>query len=182
MKDFLIIDFRIILFRHIPISIFDYYFRPPESDSTSSSSDSDSSTDSVKLLQKLKEQRIHHAEERRRQKELLKATETPEEKRIRRLQKKEAKERKRKERMGWDNDYLHYTNTDNPFGDGNLLATFVWSKKLDKEGLTGVSREVLEVRNRQKQEENRRELEKVRVIDYFTLHLMKLLAGGLLLV
>lgn len=136
----------------------------------------------MKLLQKLKEQRIHHAEERRRQKELLKATETPEEKRIRRLQKKEAKERKRKERMGWDNDYLHYTNTDNPFGDGNLLATFVWSKKLDKEGLTGVSREELEVRNRQKQEENRRELEKVCVIDYFTLHLVKLLAGGLLLV
>jgi hypothetical protein len=113
------------------------------------------------LLQKLKEERIRLADERRKQKELLKATETPEEKRIRRLLKKEAKERKRKERMGWDNDYLHYTNTDNPFGDGNLLSTFVWSKKLDKEGLTGVSREELEVRNRQKQEENRRELEKV---------------------
>jgi hypothetical protein len=32
--------------------------------------------DSVKLLQKLKDERIHHAEELRRQKELLKATET----------------------------------------------------------------------------------------------------------
>lgn len=136
--------------------------RSPTDDSNSSSSDSDSSEDSVKLLQKLKEERIRHAEERRRQKELLKATETPEEKRLRRLLKKEAKERKRKERMGWDNDYLHYTNTDNPFGDGNLLATFVWSKKLEKEGLTDVSREELEVRNRQKQEENRRELEKVK--------------------
>lgn len=136
--------------------------RSPTDDSASSLSDSDSSSDSVKLLQKLQEERIHHAEERRRQKELLKATETPEEKRLRRLLKKEAKERKRKERMGWDNDYLHYTNTDNPFGDGNLLSTFVWSKKLDKEGLTGVSREELEVRNRQKQEENRRELEKVK--------------------
>lgn len=136
--------------------------RSPTDDSASSSSDSDSSTDSLKLLQKLKEERIRLADERRKQKELLKATETPEEKRIRRLLKKEAKERKRKERMGWDNDYLHYTNTDNPFGDGNLLSTFVWSKKLDKEGLTGVSREELEVRNRQKQEENRRELEKVK--------------------
>ncbi|PNF41374.1 Cactin [Cryptotermes secundus] len=136
--------------------------RSPTDDSDSSSSDTDSSDDSVKLLQKLKEERIRHAEERRRQKELLKATETPEEKRLRRLLKKEAKERKRKERMGWDNDYLHYTNTDNPFGDGNLLSTFVWSKKLEKEGLTGVSREELEVRNRQKQEENRRELEKVK--------------------
>ena len=92
----------------------------------------------------------------------MKATETPEEKRLRRLKKKEAKERKRKERMGWDNDYLHYTNTDNPFGDGNLLSTFVWSKKLEKEGLLGVSREELEVRNRHKQEENKRELEKVK--------------------
>lgn len=143
----------------------DTCFSSPTDDSASSSSDSDSSSDSVKLLQKLQEERIHHAEERRRQKELLKATETPEEKRLRRLLKKEAKERKRKERMGWDNDYLHYTNTDNPFGDGNLLSTFVWSKKLDKEGLTGVSREELEVRNRQKQEENRRELEKVCVYD-----------------
>ncbi|GLH02384.1 Cactin [Gryllus bimaculatus] len=130
--------------------------------SSEDSDDSSSSSNSVKLLQKLRDERIRHAEERRRQKELMKATETPEEKRLRRLLKKEAKERKRKERMGWDNDYLHYTNTDNPFGDANLLSTFVWSKKLDKEGLTGVSREELEVRNRQKQEENRRELEKVK--------------------
>lgn len=81
--------------------------------------------------------------------------------RLRRLMKKEAKERRRKERMGWDNEYLHYTNSDNPFGDGNLLSTFVWNKKLSKEGLTGVSHEELEARNRFKQEENKRELEKV---------------------
>lgn len=92
----------------------------------------------------------------------MKATETPEEKRLRRLKKKEAKERRRKERMGWDNDYLHYTNTDNPFGDGNILSTFVWSKKMEKEGLLGVAREELETRNRHKQEENKRELEKVK--------------------
>ncbi|PBC31659.1 hypothetical protein APICC_07490 [Apis cerana cerana] len=132
------------------------------SSSEFSSSSSNSSSDSTKLLEKLQKQRQKQIEDRKRQKELMKATETPEEKRLRRLKKKEAKERKRKERMGWDNDYLHYTNTDNPFGDGNLLSTFVWSKKLEKEGLLGVSREELEIRNRHKQEENKRELEKVK--------------------
>lgn len=129
------------------------------SSSDSSSSDSDGS---VKLLEKLKKERLRHTDDRRKMKDMQKATETPEEKRLRRLMKKEAKERKRKERMGWDNDYLHYTNTDNPFGDGNLLSTFVWTKKLAKEGLIGVSREELETRNRYKQEENKRELEKVK--------------------
>ncbi|KAG5894950.1 hypothetical protein JTB14_023299 [Gonioctena quinquepunctata] len=115
-----------------------------------------------KLLTKLTEERLKAAEEKRKQKELVKATETPEEKRIRRLMKKDAKERSRKERMGWDNEYLHYTNSDNPFGDGNLLSTFVWNKKLSKEGLTDVTHEELETRNRFKQEENKRELEKVK--------------------
>jgi hypothetical protein len=75
------------------------------------------------------------------------------------------KERKRKELMGWDNDYLHYTNKNSRFGDTNLLALFMWAKKLDKEGLTCISREELEVRNRQKQEENCRELKKVSVLE-----------------
>ncbi|KYN27253.1 PREDICTED: cactin isoform X1 [Trachymyrmex cornetzi] len=145
--------------------------RKRESSSPSTSSDSskssdgsstDSSSDSTKLLEKLQKQRQKQVEDRKRQKELMKATETPEEKRLRRLKKKEAKERRRKERMGWDNDYLHYTNTDNPFGDGNILSTFVWSKKLGKEGLLGVGREELEIRNRHKQEETKRELEKVK--------------------
>lgn len=100
-------------------------------------------------------------QQKKKEKELMKANETPEEKRIRRLLKKEGKERKRKQRMGWDKDYLHYTNTDNPFGDANLLSTFVWSKKLAKDGLTDVSREELERINRIKQEENKIELEKV---------------------
>jgi hypothetical protein len=108
----------------------------------------------------MKEERICLAE-RRRQKELLKTMETPEEKRLRRRLKKDAKDRKRKERMGWDSDCFRYSNTDNPFGDGNLLNPFVWHKKLEK---GGVSREELKVRNRQKQEENRRELEKVSIL------------------
>ncbi|KAM0729499.1 Splicing factor Cactin [Formica fusca] len=133
-----------------------------DSSKLSNGSSTDSSSNSTKLLEKLQKQRQKQIEERKRQKELMKATETPEEKRLRRLKKKEAKERRRKERMGWDNDYLHYTNTDNPFGDGNILSTFVWSKKLGKEGLLGVGREELEMHNRYKQEENKRELEKVK--------------------
>jgi hypothetical protein len=42
----------------------------------------------------------------RKEKEMMKTLETPEEKRARRLAKKEAKERRRKEKMGWDKDYL----------------------------------------------------------------------------
>lgn len=132
------------------------------SSSSNSSTSSAGSDKSLKLLEKLKVERLKAAEAKRREKELLKATETPEEKRLRRLRKKEAKERRRKERMGWDSEYLHYTNSDNPFGDGNLLSTFVWNKKLAKEGLTHASVEEIEVRNRFKQEENRRELEKVK--------------------
>ena len=41
----------------------------------------------------------------RKQKELLKALETPEEKRARRLAKKEQKQRRQREREGWDKDY-----------------------------------------------------------------------------
>ncbi|KAL1517385.1 hypothetical protein ABEB36_001154 [Hypothenemus hampei] len=136
--------------------------RSSSSSSSSSSSTSSDSDKSVKLLEKLEKERLKIIEERKKQKELSKAAETAEEKRLRRLKKKEEKERKRKERMGWDNEYLHYTNSDNPFGDGNLLSTFVWSKKLAKEGLTNVSHEELEMRNRSKQEENKRELEKVK--------------------
>lgn len=39
-------------------------------------------------------------------KEWMKAVETPEEKRARRLAKKEAKDRKRKSEMGWDEEDL----------------------------------------------------------------------------
>ena len=47
------------------------------------------------------QERLRLREERKQQEELLKAFETPEEKRARRLAKKEAKERKKREKMGW---------------------------------------------------------------------------------
>lgn len=81
--------------------------------------------------------------------------------RARRLREKQEKERKRRERMGWDNEYQCYTNQDNPFGDSALTNTFVWTKKLAKEGVKNVSHDELEALNRQKQLENKIELEKV---------------------
>lgn len=74
------------------------------------------------------QERLRLREERKQQEELMKAFETPEEKRARRLAKKEAKERKKREKMGWGEEYMGYTNTDNPFGDNNLLGTFIWNK------------------------------------------------------
>lgn len=73
--------------------------------------------------------------------------------------------------MGWDNEYQCYTNQDNPFGDSALTHTFVWTKKLAKEGVKTVSRDELDALNRQKQLENKIELEKVRlstkIVDIF---------------
>ncbi|XP_075981537.1 cactin, spliceosome C complex subunit [Anticarsia gemmatalis] len=129
------------------------------SSSSSSSSDSD---DELKLLQRLEAERARLKEEKKKQKEQMKANETPEEKRARRLKEKQEKERKRRERMGWDNEYQCYTNQDNPFGDSALTNTFVWGKKLAKEGVKNVSRDELEALNRQKQLENKIELEKVK--------------------
>ncbi|CAG2168881.1 unnamed protein product, partial [Oppiella nova] len=101
-------------------------------------------------------------EEMRRRKEVYKALETPEEKRMRRLAKKEAKEKKRKLMSGWDEEYMGYTNADNPFGDANLHKTFVWHKKYDKMGLKNVSEEEIDRMNRQKMQMTKRELEKVK--------------------
>jgi hypothetical protein len=64
--------------------------------------------------------------------------------------------------MGWDGEYQHYTNQDNPFGDAALTQTFVWNKKLQRDGLDTASRAELDARSRQKQLENKNELEKVK--------------------
>lgn len=88
-----------------------------------SQSPSDLSTAGLTL-----QERVQLKEEKKAKTEMMKAIETPEEKRGRRLAKKEAKERKKREKMGWGEEYMGYTNTDNPFGDNNLLGTFIWSK------------------------------------------------------
>lgn len=88
-----------------------------------SSSESSDSSGSDRVARATKEK-----DNKKKQKEMLKALETPEEKRARRLAKKEAKEKKRREKMGWSEEYMGYTNADNPFGDNNLLGTFKWQK------------------------------------------------------
>ncbi|KAH8291582.1 hypothetical protein KR018_001257 [Drosophila ironensis] len=117
---------------------------------------------SMRLLQTLEARRLKEQEERQRAKDELKSQETPEEKRARRLHEKQAKEQRRRQRMGWDNEYQTYSNDDNPFGDSNLTSTFHWGKKLEVEGLSNLSTKTVEVLSLQKQMENRRELEKVK--------------------
>ncbi|XP_056247781.1 splicing factor Cactin isoform X2 [Seriola aureovittata] len=105
---------------------------------------------------------VKEKEEKKKQRDMLKALETPEEKRARRLAKKEAKEKKRREKMGWSEEYMGYTNADNPFGDNNLLGTFKWQKALDLKGIGHLGEKDLKERNKRIQEENRRELQKVK--------------------
>ena len=128
-------------------------------DSSDISADSDSSTE---LLMKLEKERLEMKLKRKQKLESLKALETPEEKRARRLLKKQEKRAKDKEQMGWDQDYVHYTNEDNPFGDHNLLENFRWSQKLKQEGLDKVDERELQRIERAKQVEQRQELEKVK--------------------
>ncbi|XP_077369142.1 splicing factor Cactin [Festucalex cinctus] len=123
----------------------------------SSSADSSDSSGSDRESKTAKDK-----EAKRKQKEMMKALETPEEKRARRLAKKEAKEKKRREKMGWSEEYMGYTNADNPFGDNNLLGTFKWQKALDKKGIGHLGEKDLKERNKRIQEENRRELQKVK--------------------
>ncbi|CAB4069548.1 unnamed protein product [Lepeophtheirus salmonis] len=123
-----------------------------------SSSDTDSSTD---LLLRLEKERMELKKRKRREKESMKARETPEEKRARRLLKKESKNRKMNLEMGW-NDEVRYTNEDNPFGDSQLTENFRWDAKLKKEGLESLSEKDYSKLQRLKVEETRQELEKVK--------------------
>ncbi|KAM4808324.1 splicing factor Cactin [Rhinophrynus dorsalis] len=108
------------------------------------------------------QEHLRQKADKKKKEEMMKAMETPEEKRARRLAKKEAKERKKREKMGWGEEYMGYTNTDNPFGDNNLLGTFIWSKALEKKGIGHLAEKDLKERNKQIQEDNRLELQKVK--------------------
>ncbi|XP_078054847.1 splicing factor Cactin [Mustelus asterias] len=140
--------------------------RSPSSTSSSSSSSSapssrSGSPGSVSRLLSLQE-KLKQKAEKKQQRELAKAMETPEEKRARRLARKEAKERKKREKMGWSEEYMGYTNADNPFGDNNLLGTFKWQKALEKKGISHLAEKDLKDRNKRIQEDNRLELQKVK--------------------
>ena len=111
---------------------------------------------------RLEKERMELKEKRKKDKERLKAMETPEEKRARRLLKKEQKAMKDKQKMGWDNEYVRYTNDDNPFGDANLMATFRWEKKLKNDGMDKLDDRELQKIHRLQSKEQCQELEKVK--------------------
>ncbi|CAF1332139.1 unnamed protein product, partial [Didymodactylos carnosus] len=100
--------------------------------------------------------------EKKKQRALVKSIETPQEKRLRRLAKKMEKERRRKSELGWGEEHMGMNNTNNPFGDDKLLENFVWKKKLDRQGYTNLPVDQLNSMTRQRVEENKSELEKLK--------------------
>ncbi len=48
-----------------------------------------------------------------------------------------------------------YTNVDNPFGDEHLLDTFVWSKKLEREGKKDLTPDDIQKMQRSKMIQNK---------------------------
>ena len=124
--------------------------------------DSISSNDSAVLIAKLELKKMEEKKRQKEEKERRKAYETPEEKRARRLYKKQVKDYKRKEDLGWTNDMIHYDNDENPFGDSSLTKTFRWDKKLEKEGMGNINEEELDRLAKTRIVEQKAELEKVK--------------------
>ncbi|CAF0986658.1 unnamed protein product [Didymodactylos carnosus] len=100
--------------------------------------------------------------EKKKQRALVKTIETPQEKRLRRLAKKTEKERRRKSELGWGEEHMDMNNTNNPFGDDKLLENFVWVKKLERQGYTNLPVAQLNNITKQRVEENKSELEKLK--------------------
>ena len=132
------------------------------SSSAESDTDSISSNDSAVLVAKLELKKMEQKKRLKEQKERRKAYETPEEKRERRLLKKQIKDYKRKEKLGWTNDIIHYDNDENPFGDSSLTKTFRWDKKLEKDGMKNIKDEDLDRLAQSRIVEQKQELEKVK--------------------
>ncbi|WKX97757.1 hypothetical protein Q1695_013436 [Nippostrongylus brasiliensis] len=134
---------------------------------SSSSSERSSSEDSDKgdrFQSVLDEQRAEKRRLRKLEKEKLKAKETPEEKRARRLAKKlkKVEEKRKREKNSCLPPQIAYTNLNNPFNDVNLTDTFVWGKKLEQEGKAGMSRKQIEKEMRSRIEKNIREMEELK--------------------
>ena len=132
------------------------------SSSDESDTDSISSNDSAVLVAKLELKKMEQKKRLKEEKERRKAFETPEEKRERRLLKKQMKDYKRKEKLGWTNDIIHYDNDENPFGDSCLTKTFRWDKKLEKDGMKNIKDDELDRLAQSRIVEQKQELEKVK--------------------
>jgi len=136
--------------------------RRQSSSSEYNSDDSVSSNDSAVMIAKLELKKMDQKRMLRDEKQRLKDLETPEEKRLRRLRKKQIKSVKANEKLGWKSDMITYDDDDNPFGDSTLTQTFRWQKKLEKEGIGKINDEDLEDLAKKKIVEQRAELEKVK--------------------
>ncbi|CAD6190140.1 unnamed protein product [Caenorhabditis auriculariae] len=118
-------------------------------------SSSSSSSDDNKLESKLSDERSRRKKERKLEKQRLKDTETAEERMLRRKEKKLKKDQKRKAAVETSiPDELAYTNLNNPFNDTKLTETFVWGKKLEREGKSHLSRKEIEKEARKRIERN----------------------------
>ncbi|CAB3403715.1 unnamed protein product [Caenorhabditis bovis] len=106
------------------------------------SRDSSSDDDDKRMDRRLSEERKRKKEQKKLEKERRKLKETPEERRQRRMEKKRLKEEKRK-RINDEETLippeLAYTNLNNPFNDTKLTETFIWGKKLEREGKAHLS-------------------------------------------
>ena len=136
--------------------------RHSSSESVGTDTDSISSNDSAVLIAKLELKKMEEKKRVKEEKERRKAMETPEEKRERRLMKKQMKDYKRKEQLGWSNDLVHYDNDENPFGDSSLTKTFRWDKKLEKDGIKNIKDDELDRMAKARIIEQKQELEKVK--------------------
>ncbi|CAF1448352.1 unnamed protein product [Rotaria sordida] len=71
------------------------------------------------------------------------------------------KERKENAVFILKGECMNHRNTNNLYDDEKLLATFVWKKKLEKDGLSNISPEYLRTIMAQRVEQNKTEMEKL---------------------
>jgi len=124
--------------------------------------DSISSNDSAVMMAKMELKKLNERERWKMEKDRRKAMETPEEKRSRRLMKKQMKKLRKVETEGWTAELSQYQDGDNPFGDDAITQPFRWEKKLEKEGMTNIKEEDLNRIAQDRIREQKMELEKVK--------------------
>ena len=76
------------------------------------------------MVAKIELKKLNEKERWKQEKARRKAMETPEEKRARRVMKKQIKSLRRKQTEGWSEQISQYDNDDNPFGDSTLTQPF----------------------------------------------------------
>ncbi|PAV61951.1 hypothetical protein WR25_19055 [Diploscapter pachys] len=124
------------------------------SSESSSDDEKDKKLDSLLAKQRAEKKRLKQVEKQRK-----KELEAPEEKRERRLKKKAKKEQKRLQAQGIAANETVYDNWNNPFNDNRLTDTFIWGKKLEKEGKADLSKKTIIKEIKKRTEKNYREME-----------------------